>query len=100
MLHICVRWLQDGASEPVWLFSELDDGGREARKVSIWGSGSHTCSLQGVELRDRTIAREPFPGFAALAMSPRFQVQEITPAAFDLVWNHAITRDVRLGAPS
>jgi hypothetical protein len=98
MLHICVRWLQDGGSEPVWLLSELDDGGRETRKVSIWGSGSHTRSLGGVELRDRTVAREPFPGFAALAMSPHFHVQEITPAAFELVWNRAIARESLLRA--
>jgi hypothetical protein len=28
-----------------------------------------------------------------LASSARFKVQEITPAAFDLVWNRAIARE-------
>ena len=93
MLHICIRWIHDRPDEPVWLFSELDDRGIEHRKVTFWGDGSHARAAEGIEVGDAALVREPFPSLAILANDPQFEVHEISPAAFELVWDRVIARE-------
>ena len=86
MNYLRVRWLHQFPDEPIWLYSELDEGRWETRKVEIFQDGSKAFASR-VEDNGRTfLSVEPVPSLESIGTDPQFIPEEITSEAFETVW--------------
>ena len=87
MKYIRVRWNHTNPDEPVWLFSEVDEEGKELRKLECFRNGF--CDFASSEASSGTTALMtlPLPDLSALARrDPEFTPVEITKEQFEEVW--------------
>jgi hypothetical protein len=89
--YIRVRWLHDFQDEPVDLWSELDRGRFETRKVEVFRDG--TVGYASItETAHRTyLGSVPVPPLEEIAMDPQFVPEEISQAAFERQWDARYT---------
>ena len=96
MQYIKVAWDHAHPDEPIALFSECDDDGREVRKVEVFRDGrlgyaSRTDSAEGTRL-----GAEPMPSLEDIGRQPEFHPEETTREEFDRVWSEARTEALGL----
>jgi hypothetical protein len=92
MRHQRIVWLHDLATEPVVLYSEIDDQEWEVRKVDefrdgrlAWADADHENDATGTRL-----GTEPVPPLAEILADPEFQGGEIGLADFEAIWGRAV----------
>lgn len=90
MKYLCVKWIHDLPSEPVFIYSEIDSSQWERRKVEIYADGrmgfaDASCSFGGSRL-----SKEPLPSMMEIARDPQFIPVEIGRAEFEKVWSAAL----------
>ncbi len=86
MNYIRVRWLHSFSNEPVWLISEIDEYGRELRKVEIFPDGSKGYARKGEEAGGTRLGEKPLLPLETIAADPQFLPEEITKEEFEKVW--------------
>ena len=86
MRYLRVQWLHSHPDEPVTLYSELDDEGREVRKVEIFGDG-HIGFASATEAVGSTVLGEkPVPPLEEIAADCEFRPSTISKEDFEAVW--------------
>ena len=87
MKYIRLKWNHTNPDEPVWIFSELDDTGKEVRKVECFRSGFCDVATANVSSSGTTaLMTRPLPDLNVLARDPEFIPVEIAKADFEKVW--------------
>lgn len=88
-LYMMVTWHHHFPDEPVFLFSEVEQG-REVRKVEVYGDGSRgfadTVSAKGSTQLSETL----MPTMDEIAMDPEFTPKLITQEEFEAQWSAAV----------
>lgn len=88
--YILVRWLHDLADEPILLYSELDGGRYETRKVEVFRGGRVGLAGAGSGRGGSELSIEPVPPIVEIAASPEFVPQEVSRDEFEAVWRIAL----------
>lgn len=86
MQYIRVKWLHSNPDEPVLLFSELDKGRYEIRKVEIFADGRIGFACSKEETQSTRLSYEPVPSLNEIASDPQFEPGEISAVEFETVW--------------
>lgn len=93
MKYILAEWEHDFDDEPYLIYSELDGGRREIRRVEFYRNGI-TFSYGGERGNEGALAREPFPEDLR-DLHPGegdYTAREISPGLFYEIWNQAQER--------
>lgn len=89
MNYIKVRWLHDSPEYPTLLYSELDAGMWEVRKVEIYADGRIDFA-SGDEHSGRTdLGLVPVPSLKEIASNPDFEPVAISAEEFETIWRVA-----------
>ena len=89
MLYLCVQWHHKLQKEPVWLFSEMDDGRWEQRKVEVYSDGTHDWADQNEHTGKTMLGDQEVPSLGEIAESGEFTPREISRDDFEEVWRKA-----------
>jgi hypothetical protein len=86
MKYIRLKWNHTNPDEPVWIFSEVDDAGKEIRKIECFHNGF--CDVANDVVRSGTAALTtlPLPPLSVLTRDPEFRGVEISKEEFEQVW--------------
>jgi len=82
--YIKVEWLHDHPDEPIVLFSELDEGRWEIRKVEVYADGTMDFADEENSSGNTRLGSLPVPQLNEL--TSEFRPQVITAAEFERVW--------------
>ncbi len=85
--YIRVHWDCQDASEPVWLYSELDGDRMEVRKVEVFRDGSAGYASQADGNNRSELGLAPVPMLDEIAANPEFGAEEIGASEFEAVWS-------------
>lgn len=96
MRYLLAEWEHDLDDEPYRIYSELDGGRRETRRVEFYRNGI-TFSYGGERGNEGALAPEPFPEDLRELRPPEdgegdYVAREISPGLFWEVWNQAQER--------
>lgn len=95
MKYVLAEWDHDLDDEPYLIYSELDGGRRETRRVEFYRNGI-TFSYGAERGNEGALAAEPFPEDLRDLPAPEgegaFSAQEISPSLFYEIWNQAQER--------
>ena len=86
MRYVRVRWTSTDPSDPVLLYSELNDERWEVRKVEVYLDGSCGWASPTASSGDTMLGLVPVPELREIASDPQFDPEEISKAEFDSVW--------------
>ena len=89
MQYISVEWIHTLPDEPVFLYYELDADRHEQRKVEEYRDGTLIAADAAHGPGSTFLAWEPHPPLADIEADPQFRVRQISPQAFERVWNQA-----------
>ncbi|QDU43438.1 hypothetical protein Mal52_19120 [Symmachiella dynata] len=84
--YLRVEWVHDFATEPVMLYSELDDEMWELRKVEVFRNGTAGCADQNGRTGDTKLSKEPLPSIEEIGADPQFKPVEIGADEFEKIW--------------
>lgn len=86
MKYIRLKWNHTNPDEPVYIFSELDDTGKEVRKIECFRNGF--CDIANADASSGTakLTTLPLPDLKTLTRDPEFKGTEITQDEFEQVW--------------
>lgn len=84
--YIKVKWTHSNANDPVLLYSELDSGRLEMRKVEIFQDGHCGCASIDESSGSTRLGKTPIPSLAEIASDPQFEPIEITISEFEVIW--------------
>ncbi len=86
MKYIKIKWIHTFDDEPVWLYSELDDEGRETRKVEVFPDQTIGFASSTEKTEKTFLAFEPLPSVDEIAADPQFEPEEISRLEFKEIW--------------
>jgi hypothetical protein len=87
MKYVRLKWNHTNPDEPVWLFSELDEQGKEVRKIECFRSGFCDVATTTSSSGSARVMTLPLPDLKQLAKrDPEFTPVEITQEEFEQVW--------------
>lgn len=88
MRYLRVEWLLPHPDDPVTLYTEVDDAGREVRKVDVFADGRIGFAGPGGETPSTGtwLGEQRVPSLEEIASDPQFKAAEITKEEFDKVW--------------
>jgi hypothetical protein len=86
MKYIRVKWKHTNPDEPVFLFSELDAGGVELRKLECFRNGFCDFATPNDSTGNAKLSTQPLPELEKIARDPEFEPMEITREEFESVW--------------
>ena len=86
-IYIRVRWLHDFQDEPVDLWSELDRGRFETRKLEIFRGGTVGFASATESAHGTYLGEIAMPPLEEIAQNPAFVPEEISQDAFERRWN-------------
>jgi hypothetical protein len=89
MMYIQVKWIHSLNSEPVVLYSEIDENGWEIRKVEVYADGRMGFASSSESRCGAGLSKEPLPSIVEIAADPQFQPIEINQIDFERVWAKA-----------
>jgi hypothetical protein len=92
MTYIKVAWRHTSLDDPVLLYSELDGGRWEIRKVEVFPDGSMGYAASNSSFGGTDLGKVPVPSLSAINTSAEFDAQLITSAEFEKVWEEATKR--------
>jgi hypothetical protein len=84
--YIRVQWLHSFPDVPIRLVSEINEHGRETRKVEIFRNGSKGYAVGDEEVGGTVLGEKPVPPLDEIAADPQFIPNELTKAAFEMIW--------------
>lgn len=87
MRYIRVNWEHSSSTDPVILYSEIDDAGYECRKVEVFRDGYCGFASKSESSADTALGIEPLPSFAEIASDPEFTLAEIDQLEFESIWS-------------
>ncbi len=87
MYYLSVQWIHNFPDEPVMLYSELDEGRYEVRKVEIYANGSKGYASRAESFGGTELSETPLPEMAEIGRDAQFVPAEISAAEFEVVWN-------------
>jgi len=90
MNFIRVNWKHELSSEPTSIYSEVDDGGWELRKVEVFASGAMGYASKLQSAGGTGLSKEPLPSLKEIAADPQFEPMAISSDEFEQVWKAAI----------
>jgi hypothetical protein len=85
MNYLRVEWNHSDSTEPVLLYSELDENRDELRKVEVYADGRRGFASVSESAGDSQLSKEPLPALNEIALEPF----EISPEEFERVWAEA-----------
>lgn len=95
MRYVLVEWDHDLDDEPYLIYSELDGGRRETRRVEFYRNGI-SFSYGAERGSEGALAAEPFPEdlrtLRPAGGEGNFTAREIPPSLFYEIWNQAQER--------
>lgn len=95
MKYVLAEWDHDLDDEPYRIYSELDEGRRETRRVEFYRNGI-TFSYGAERGNEGALTQEPFPEDLRDLPAPdgegEFSAREISPSLFYEIWNQAQER--------
>ena len=86
MQYIKVRWVHSHSDEPVWLYSELDEGRWETRKIEIFPDGTTGFAGPDEAAGTSELGVEPLPAIEEIASDPQFVPEEVQRQEFEELW--------------
>lgn len=86
MTYIRVKWNHKHENEPIVLYSELDEGRMEVRKVEVFRDGRVGRADVDASVGETRLGEEPAPSLEEIAKDPQFDPEEITREDFEMVW--------------
>ena len=89
MRYIKVKWRHASDSEPVLLYSELDDNRFEVRKVEVYADGRCGYADGVSNSGDTRLGEVPVPPLDEIAADSDFEPTEIAREEFDEAWTLA-----------
>lgn len=89
MMYIEVKWIHSLSSEPVVMYSEVDQDRWEVRKVEIYADGRMGFASSTESKGGSALSEEALPSIAQIAEDPQFEPTEITRVDFERVWSKA-----------
>ena len=87
--YLACKWHHDDAGYPIELYSELDDGRWEVRKVEVFRDGRMQCASASGASGDTCLGLMPVPSLAEIAANPEFTPAILDHATFEEIWNRA-----------
>jgi hypothetical protein len=86
MKYIRLKWNHTNPDEPVYIFSEVEDDGKEVRKIECFRNGF--CDIADADRRSGAAALTtlPLPDLKVLTRDPEFKGVEIPRDEFEEVW--------------
>lgn len=89
MRYLKARWHHEFPDEAVFWFHELDEHGRETRKVVVFRDGRKERAGPAEETPYAILSSEPVPSVDEINAESEFQAEEIGQAEFEEVWTSA-----------
>lgn len=89
MKYLRVHWFHDSLQDPVVLYSEVDDEGREVRKVDEYLEGRRDLAGSGIETGSTFLAEGRFASLEEINADSQFEAAEIPSEEFEVVWRLA-----------
>jgi hypothetical protein len=86
MKYLRVKWNHTNPDEPVWIFSELDEEGKEFRKLECFRNGFCDFATPTDHSGATKLNTARLPSLEVLARDREFIPVEITQAEFEEVW--------------
>jgi len=86
MKYIRVKWKHTNPDEAIWLFSELDEDGREKRRMECFQNGFCDFASPDESTGTTKLSTQPLPELTKIAQDPEFEPVEITQEEFETVW--------------
>lgn len=90
MNYIFARWIHDDPSLPSEIFSEIDVGRNEVRKVEVFADGRIGFASATASSPPTALGLEPLPPLEEIARQAEFQVREGNAAEFEKLWSKAV----------
>jgi hypothetical protein len=91
MEYIEVRWKHEDPAYPVLLYSELDGGRWETRKVEVFADGTMTFADGSTNSGTTLLGAMEVPRIAEIASQDEFEPRMISAGEFEAVWLRATT---------
>ena len=89
MKYVKVRWIHTSPDEPVMLYSELNDGLWELRKVEVYADGRADFADREERSGSTKLGIEPLPPLEEIAADPEFEPVVISAEEFETAWESA-----------
>jgi hypothetical protein len=86
MKYIRLKWNHTNPDEPVYIFSELDDAGKETRKIECFRNGFCDIATASLSIGTAKVTTMPLPDLSILTRDPEFKGTEISRDEFEQVW--------------
>ncbi|HWD38691.1 MAG TPA: hypothetical protein VG944_07570 [Fimbriimonas sp.] len=84
------QWLHEPNEFPVWIYSEIDPGRWEKRKVEVFIDSTMAPASGDFDCGDTRLGIVPVPSLKDIASDPEFEPSEIAAKEFEEVWEEAI----------
>lgn len=89
MKYVKVKWRHSLDDTPVLLYSELNSGLWEVRKVEVYADGRIDFADREERSGSTKLGIEPLPSLEEIAADPEFEPAAISAAEFESVWEQA-----------
>jgi hypothetical protein len=86
MKYLRVKWLHESTRYPIIIYSELDDDGREARKVEVFADGRIGFAPPDDEVLQTMLSIESIPSIEEIGRDPQFEPSWISKDEFETIW--------------
>jgi hypothetical protein len=86
MKYFRVKWKHTNPDEPVYIFSELDDRGKELRKMECFQNGFCDYATPTESTGNAALITRLIPDLSVIARDPEFEPVEIAQEEFEKVW--------------
>ena len=87
--YLRVEWKHDYPSDPILIYSELDDDGWEVRKVELFRDGQMGYASQQAETEFTALGDVPVASLESLAENLHFAPTLISQDEFEYIWQQA-----------
>lgn len=89
MDYLKVKWIHCFDSEPVLLYSEMDELRWEVRKVEEFADGHFGFASKERSFGSTYLGKVPIPALSEISSDPQFEPAVITKMEFEEVWARA-----------
>ena len=86
MRYLHIKWVHKNSSDPVQIYSEIDDHSYEVRKVEVYKDGRKGYADSSGEYGGTALGAMPVPSLADIAAQPEFEPKEIPAEEFHNIW--------------
>ncbi|PPU39704.1 DUF6881 domain-containing protein [Xanthomonas arboricola] len=88
MKYLKVKWIHSLDSEPVFIYSEIDENSLEIRKVEIYLDGRIGYASKSEVSGGSNLSIEPLPSMKEISNDSQFEPIEISCAEFEGIWSN------------